>query len=450
MNRKQLVEQMKTHLAEVERIQTEWDGKQMPQEQIVVINDLLGKVDGAKAAIHNLERLASAKDFLGESAGSAAMEAAHHGFRKSAPDEGMAEVDEKSWRELKVPTPSGEVSIRYNVPLAVQDPDYKNAFDEYCRKGFREMRGSGQKTLRIGTDSAGGFLVPEDYQMEMIRKVATMTVFRQYARVIQTSRDQVSWPRIKYSADDNYTSGVRMTWTGEVPSSSTVHRATEPVFGKLNIPVHTAMASIPLTNDLLEDSAFDVEGITSELLGEAFGLGEDAVFWTGSGAGQPLGIITNIDTTDGVASVNSGSASTLTDDGLIDLIYALPSQYEQGARIFWRKATEKVVRKLKNTTTDEYVWPAEERVGAFGTVERTILGHPISKSEFVPAIAGDAFPIIFGQLSGYVVVDRVGMSIQRLDELYAESNMVLLLARKRVGGAVAEPWRLRAQKISNS
>lgn len=440
-----LITQYKGFIAQAQALNDQYVGKEVPAEISQKIDGFLGQADQVKVQIDTLDRITKGQDFLEQSQGATAL---HHGWRQSSPAEGEVEIDQKSWRELEVKTPHGEVKVRYHVPLSVQHKGYRDAFEEYTRKGFALMRPEGQKTLLLGQDSAGGFTVPEDYQAQLIRKVATMSVFRQYARVVTTSRDSIKWPKIKYTTDDNFTSGVRMTWTGEVPASSTAHRVTDPVFGLVDIPVHTSMASMPLSNDLLEDSAFDLESISAELLGESFALGEESVFWIGSGAGQPMGITTNIDQTDGVTSVASGDAATLTDDGLIDLIYALPAQYENGARIFWRKATEKVVRKLKNATTDEYSWPVEERVGAFGVADPTILGFPISRAEFVPAIAGSAFPIMFGQLSGYYVVDRVGLSLQRLDQTYAEQNVVVLLARKRVGGQVVEPWRLRAQKIA--
>lgn len=445
-SRQNLTKQMSSILQQVEALNQKYVGEDMPAEVSEKISELLGQTDVLKTQIEHFDRLKVGHQFLEESQGAAAL---HHGWRQASPSEGELPNDPKSWRELEVKMGPHSFPVRYNVPLAVQKKDYPEAFEEYMRKGFSNMRPGGQKTLLEGQDSAGGFTVPEDYQTQLIRKVATSTAFRMFARIVTTSRDSVKWPKIKYASDDQYTSGVRLTWTGESPTSSTVHRVTDPVFGLVNIPVHTAMASLPLSMDVMEDSAFNLEALSAELLGEAFGLGENNVFWNGSGAGQPLGIVTNVDETEGVASVVSGDASTLTADGLIDLIYALPAQYEPGSRVFWNKATEKVVRKMKvDGSTTEYVWPVEERVGGFGNPERTILGFPITRDEFIPDIAGNAFPIFFGQLSGYFIVDRVGLSFQRLDQVYAEQNVIVILARKRVGGQVVEPWRLRAQKIS--
>jgi HK97 family phage major capsid protein len=146
--------------------------------------------------------------------------------------------------------------------------------------------------------------------------------------------------------------------------------------------------------------------------------------------------------------VNSGSAASLTSNGLIDLAYALPPQYERNAKFYMEKATEKVIRKLVGTTSGEYEWPVVNQVGALGTVQSALLGFPIVREQFVPAVTTDSYSVIFGDLTGYLVLDRVGLSLQRLDELYAETNITLLLARRRVGGQLIEPWKVKVQKTS--
>lgn len=432
-------------LAEARKLSEQYKEKpeEMTPEVMGQINALLGESDEIKARLVTARQLADAEAYAGEPAGT---KAAHLGWRQAGPDEGLAAVDAKSWREVEV---KGREPIRVYIPEAVRVKGYGDAFEAYMRKGFRDMGPNDRKTLTAGTDSAGGFLIPEDYHVEIIKKTAVMATIRANARVAQTSRDMASWPRITYTTDDKYTSGVRFTWTGETPSSSTVHRVTEPVFGLMTIPVHTAMASLPLSNDLLEDSAFDVASIGSELIGEAFALGENDAFINGSGVGRPMGILTQVGTDNGPSTVNSGGAATLTSDGLISLAYALPPQYESNAKWYMNKTTEAAIRKLKGTTSGDYQWPVLNNVGGLGTVQSTLLGFPIVREQFMPDVTTDSYPIVFGDMKGYLVLDRVGLSIQRLDELYAETNVTLLLARRRVGGQLIAPFRLKAQKVAS-
>jgi HK97 family phage major capsid protein len=397
--------------------------------------------------------LIAGDNYLKEAQGPAA---AHLGWRDSGPTEGMAAFDPQSWHELKMQVVERDPiygipvvvakSVRFHVPEAVMAKGYSGAFEAYCRRGKANLGPQDSKTLVEGSDSAGGFLVPEDYHVELIKKIAALATIRANARIVSTSRDIAKWPKIQWTTDDLYTSGVRFTWTGESPASATAHRVTDPVFGMHSIPIHTAMASMPLSNDFLEDSAFDVVGVSSDLLSEAFALGENDVFVNGDGAGKPMGIVAQVDDAgnNGPRSVKSGSAGTLMADGVIDLAYSLPAQYERNAKFFMRKSTEKVVRKLKDTT-NEYLWPI---TGSLGVVPRELLGYPTIREEFVPTLGANTYPIIFGDLNGYLIVDRVGFSIQRLSEIYAETNITLLLARKRVGGQTVEPWRIKVQKVS--
>lgn len=407
------------------------------------INGLLGQADELKVNIDLARRMADAEGFAAQPMGT---KAAHHGWREAGPDEGMPAVDGDSWREVK----AGGQTFRVQIPAAVAAKGYADAFEAYLRKGRSEMGPQDRKTLSAGSDSAGGFLIPEDFHLEIIKKTAAMATIRSNARVAQTSRDMAKWPKVTYTTDDKWTSGVRLTWTGETPASSTTHRVTDPVFGLITVPVHTAMASLPLTNDLLEDSAFDMIGIGSELLGEAFALGENDAFINGTGIGRPMGLLAEVGDTDGLTSVASGGAATLTSNGLIDLAYALPPQYEANAKWFMNKGTEKAIRKLMGTTSGEYEWPVVSNVGGLGAAGSSLLGFPIVREQFVGDVTTNGYPIIFGDMRGYLVLDRVGLSIQRLDELYAETNITVLLARRRVGGQIIAPHMLRVQKVATS
>jgi HK97 family phage major capsid protein len=81
---------------------------------------------------------------------------------------------------------------------------------------------------------------------------------------------------------------------------------------------------------------------------------------------------------------------------------------------------------------------------------RPLVGYPVIYSGFMPNIGAANYPLIFGDLSGYYLVNRIGFSVQVLRELYAETNQVLVLGRLRFGGQPVEPWKLFAGKSNNS
>jgi HK97 family phage major capsid protein len=434
----------------------EWAGKEMPKEVATQIDAILAAADEIKLQIQRQERIESGEAFLNEPN---KPKAAFLGMRPAGPDEGNEPIDPQAWREFKISIIGSrgliEKRFRFHIPLVVQRKGYPAAFEAYLRKGLHEMGPNDRKALSESTDAAGGYLVPEDFHTELLKKVATIATVRMYARVIGTSRDIAKWPRVKYTTNNEYTSGMRLTWTGETPSSATVHRVTDQVFGEIAIPINTAMASQLQSADMIEDSAFDVLGISSDLLAEAFGLGENAEFWTGSGAGKPRGIITDAsDTTNFDAAVTTAAtADTIAADDVIDVCYALPAQYERNARWFMTKGTEKLVRKLQDTD-GAYLWPIIAQVGGLGAAPDDLLGFPRTRDEFVDEISDGTttttYPMVFGDLSGYIIADRVGLSIKRDENLYAETNQVLLLGRKRVGGQLAEAYRLSLLKTVHS
>lgn len=441
-------------MAEAKRLGAEYAGREqeMPADTMAAIDAQLGKADEVKARMDLAQRMQAGDAFLNEPAGVSVTQST---FREAGPNEGNAPVDVKAWRSMKVATLFGEREFRYHVPLTVQAKDYVPAFESYLRKGFEMMGPNDRKTLIEGQDTAGGFTVPEDFQAELIKKIATDAMIRSLARVVQTSRDIVSWPRVNYTSDDKYTSGVRLTWSGEQPSSSTAHRVTDPVFGKINIPVHTAMASLPLSNDLIEDSVFDVVGLASDLMGEAFALGEDDAFINGNGSGRPMGILAEVNG-NGPAYVVSGTNGALSTSGdahsgnrLLDLYYAVPSQYRRRGVWIANSGTLKEIDNL----VDAQKRPILQALttGSVATGEPSVIkGRPIIVDEFMPDLATDAYSVAFGDVSSYIVLERVALAVQRLLEVDAQSNNVILLARRRVGGYLAEPYRMKVLKAGTS
>jgi HK97 family phage major capsid protein len=422
--------------AQADALTKEWEGKEAEEGYEEALKDLrviLGKADEVKARLDLAIQKEGLNELIEEPA-SAVPAASQMASRDAAPGEG---------------------NVPEEVLEATATHAYKSAHEGYLRRGFLELGPNDQKTLSLGRDDAGGFLSPEDWRAELLKRLASRPNIRMNARVIQTSRDSVRMPKVIYTGDYRYTSGVRMVWTGETPATATEHRVTDPVFGSEQVNIHTAMASLPITLDLLEDAAFPIEGYILDVLGEAYDLGEESVWISGTGAGQPQGILTHSQvqvasgaTGDGMQVVG-GHATLVQSDGLIDLAMELPEQYDVASKWYFnKKSTEKAIRKLREASGDNYLWPVTQQVGELGPHGLSLLGYPVVRSPFLPDIAADAFPILFGDMSAYTIVDRIGLSIQRLTEVYAETNLVVFLARKRVGGKLLEPWRLKVQKIS--
>jgi HK97 family phage major capsid protein len=457
MDVKQLQQDYGKLMAQVEAIAAKHPDGLYPAEVQTQINGLLGKTDEITAQIDLEKRMKKARDFAEEPVTNSAVTL---NWRKAGQQEGVFAVDGKSWRKLEVETPFGTKQMRYNVPLVTEAKDYADAFSSYMEKRhFIDIGQVDRKTLAEGADGSGGFLIPPDYQTEIIKKQMTLTQIRPNAMVIQTSRDVAQWPKVTYTSnptDDTtsskYTSGVRLSWPGETPATSTQHRVTEPVFGLYSIPVHVAMASMPIANSLLEDAAFDVVGISTDLFGEAFALGEEDAFILGgtgttTAGARPMGILGEIDT-NGPGSVASKQVNqTLDAEDVINLFYKVPVQYRRAGKWIINSNSMQAVEKLKDSQ-GRFIVSSLLQASLATPQFDTLKGKPVLVDEFMPDYtAANNYPLIFGDLSGYMIVDRVGLSVQKLSELYAETDVTLLLARKRVGGYCIRPWMLKVLKM---
>ena len=302
-------------------------------------------------------------------------------------------------------------------------------------------------TLQEALNDLGGYLVPEDYRVQMVKRLMGATIIRPLARVVTTNRDAVEYPKLE-GGNDRFTSAVRVTWVDEVPSDANVAE-TNPTFGMVRIPVHTVMARTDISRNMLEDSAFNVINEISTLFAEAAAIDEDVQFITGIGGGTPLGVLgeragAELVPVAGVETVDTGASSTMQADGLIDLAYALPAQYRANAVMVASRTTHRDIRKLKDTQ-NRYIWEDNYQTGQ----PATILGYPALESESIPAVAADSYPVIFGDFSGYLIADRIGMTIERVTDVTTVGrNKVALFMRRRLGGQVIDPWKFKAQKVS--
>lgn len=361
----------------------------------------------------------------------------------------VQKTKDQGFEQLSLAYEEGILGLSAQQQQIISTKEYKHAFRNYIRKGLTEITSLERKTLQEGTDSQGGFLVPEDVLNMILSKSPTPTRVSGYVSQLTTSRDQLLIPRTVYTTDDLYSTGIRTTWTGEIPSSSTVHRVTDPVFGQLRIPVHTNMMSLPLTNDMIEDSAFPIVRWASEKFNETIDLLKDNMIINGTGSGQPAGILLNPDGTDQPAVVVTGSAAALTADGIIDLAYSLPEQYDMNARFLFNKtASGKAIAKLKDSDNRYLFGYGMGDNGLAGGRPTELVGYQYSYSGFMPSPAANTFPLIFGDFRGYILLNRIGFSIQVLRETYAELNQIVLLGRIRFGGQVAESYKLKIQKCS--
>ena len=308
------------------------------------------------------------------------------------------------------------------------------ATDEYRQNFWNMMRSKTpmptvMNALQIGTDSEGGYLVPDEYERTLVEALEEENIFRQLAKIIQTSSGDRKIPVVA-------TKGTA-SWIDEEGA----YLESDDSFGQVSIGAYKLGTMIKVSEELLNDSVFDLESYISREFARRIGAKEEESFFTGDGTGKPLGVLA--ETGGAEVGVTAASATAITADELIDLFYSLKAPYRRNAVWVLNDSTIKAIRKLKDNQ-GQYLWQPSLTAGA----PDLLLGKPVRTSAYMPAIAADAKTIAFGDFSYYWIADRQGRSFKRLNELYAATGQVGFLASQRVDGKLILPEAIKvlAQK----
>ena len=320
-----------------------------------------------------------------------------------------------------------------NAAPAVEIDFAMKSFEAWMRKGDN-ISPEEQKALVVGTAATAGNLAPAEYINELIKVVTQISPVRSVAKVRATSNKEIEVP--------SKTASFAAAWTAEAGTRSETTGYTT----SLNtIPTHEMYALVDISSALLEDSVFDLEAEMNTEFAEQFAKAEGLAFVSGNGTNKPTGI------TDGstVGHTATGAASAaITTDNLMDLVHGLKSEYAANAVMMMNRTTLGVIRKLKDTA-GQYIFQAGFS-GQAG-LPNTILGHPYVEATDVATAASGAKSVIFGDFGkGYMIVDRIALSVLRDPYSQAATGNVRYLARRRVGGEVVLAEAMRVLKHATS
>lgn len=307
-----------------------------------------------------------------------------------------------------------------NTPATDEKPGRASA--EYRRAFWDAMRMHSnpyeiRNALSEGVDTEGGYLVPDEFETHVVAALEEENFVRGLAKVIQTSSGDRKIPVVA-------THGIA-TWLEEGKAYS----ESDEVFDQMTLGSYKLGTFLKISEELLNDSAFDIESYLSGEFGRRIGAAEEEAFLTGDGTNKPTGIFATAE-----EGLKASAATTVTADELIDLHYSLRSPYRKNAVWVMNDSTVKVIRKLKDNN-GQYLWQPALTAGT----PDTILNRPVYTSQFAPELKGGARGIAFGDLSFYWIADRQGRAFKRLNELFATTGQVAFLASQRVDGKLIIP-----------
>lgn len=330
--------------------------------------------------------------------------------------------------ELNKPVNS-PITGKPGVPRG-EEPKMGRASDEYRKAMLDALRCNFKRVSNVleeGVDANGGYLVPDEYDRRLIDGLTESNVMRSLATTITTSGEH----KINIAATKPAASWI------EEGGALTFGDAT---FDQILLDAHKLHVAIKVTEELLYDNAFDLEGYILDQFSKALGNAEEDAFLNGDGVGKPLGIFA----ASGGGQIGVTTAGqTIVADEIINLVYALKRPYRKNAVFITNDQTLSIVRKLKDDTA-AYIWQPSYQAGE----PDRLLGYPVYTSPYVPTLAAEKPVIAFGDFSYYNIGDRGTRSFAELKELFAGNGMVGFVAKERVDGKLVLPEAVQIMKVA--
>ncbi len=345
----------------------------------------------------------------------------------AALDQHKKALDQLSLKRLRPP-----LSAAGSDPDEPQPSEHKQAFEAYVRRGDEQaLRALDGKAMAYGSPQDGGYLVPDETEAEIGRRLAVLSPIRGIAAVRKVSGAVLKKPFA--------TNGPAVGWIGDTATRPETATAS---LTELQFPTMEIYAMPAATATLLEDSVVDLEQWITGEVETAFAEQEGAAFVRGDGSNRPRGFLDHEAVAEAdwqwgkLGALNTGVAGALPEsapsDVLIDTVYTLKAGYRQNAHWVMNRRTQAMIRKLKDADGN-YLWQPPAAAGQ----RAMLLGFPLVEAEEMPEAGDRTTPIAFGDFQrGYLVVDRSGVRVLR--DPYSAKPYVLFYTTKRVGGGIQD------------
>jgi HK97 family phage major capsid protein len=312
---------------------------------------------------------------------------------------------------------------------------YAKVLDKYLRFGREELdreeravlRGHYRKpgddravnesrTAQTVTTSGGGYLIPQGFSNKLEESLKAFGNVEAAADVFETETgNTLPWPTVDDTSN-----------TGRLIAINTAATETGVVYGVVNFAAYkfsSDMVTVPM--ELLQDSAFDLNGHLGSVLGTRIGRVHNTYQTTGTGSGQPKGIVVGSS-----SGVTAAGTTTVTYDELLDLLHSVDPAYRNkafGAGWMFNDGTFKKLKQMKDGNGRPLWQP-----GIAGGTPDTIEDFPYHINQDMAAMTTGLKPILFGALKKFKVRKVRNLVVRRLDERYAENDQVAYLGFTRM------------------
>lgn len=318
----------------------------------------------------------------------------------------------------------------HTATAAPEDP-HERAFDTLIRTGTAPPELAEYRAQSTGVLTAGGYLVPAGFRAKLIERIVSFGGIAENAEDLSTSEgNTLSYPTVNDTAN-----------IGEiVAEGGTFAAGADVVFGTRSLTAYKYMAggagNLPLkvSWELAQDSAFDLQSFLARILGTRIARLQ-AIHWaTGTGTGQPQGIVTPFTTSGAIASNTTGP----TYAELLATVNMLDPAYQSNAKWLMNSGSLAKIQGLTDTTGRPLLNDANAGI-ANAPGGSTLLGYPVVVDQAMPAMAAGAKFLFFGDIRQTYVIRRVkDVTLVVLNELYAANGQTGFMSWARADGAVQD------------
>ena len=308
---------------------------------------------------------------------------------------------------------------------------YRKAFADYILNGASGISPESRATIeqRAGIAGlAGGVTIPTALASEIEIALKTYGGMFEAGTIINTSHGgDLILPTVN---DTN----AKATIVSDYDQST--KRA--PSFGSVTLKAYTYRTPIiPVSQTLIQDSAFNLDVVLSGLLGDSFSRGVNEQLTTGDGTGKPTGIVTAA-----TACSTQAAAASIKLDDIIDLIKSVNSAYARNGKFMFNRNTLWELAKIKDQS-GRYIWQDSARDGA----PATLFGKQYILNDDMADIGAGNASVLFGDLSKYKIRMVKSFSVVRLNELLAEYLAIGLFGFARVDGNLLDAGTHPVKKL---
>ena len=325
-----------------------------------------------------------------------------------------------------------ELAAKAEAREAAPKATRMGAFEKYLRNGMgalnaeerklmTEMRGT--STQVAGTDSLGGFLVPQDFSNELDVAVEFTGEVERLAKKLNTAGGALlDYPTVNDTATD-----------ANLTSEAAAVTVQDVTFANKQLSAYNYASQVRVSMQLLQDNAFDLNAFLVEAMGERIARATNAAFTNGTGSSQPQGIIAG-----SVAGNTAASATAISADDVLDLIYSIDPAYrnKESFGLMAHNNVISAIRALGLGSNNDFPIFIPSMVA--GQLDK-LFGHNIYyNNDMESSIATGKKTLLAADFSKFVVRSAGGIQMVRLNERYMDELEVGFVSFARKDSAVLD------------